>query len=219
MYINYIIMSETNTSTTIISKLYKSRQIILEQLNQLGYNISNYDSFSINEVNIMFNKKQLDMLIDSETTGRVYVKYAIYKKLSENSIYETITDLFEMGNILNKETDRIIFIIKGEPNDTLMNIQEQIWYSEKYYISIMNLDRLQFNILTHKLVPEHKILDQESVESFQEKYNIMNPSKQLPTISRFDPVSQAIGLRPNQICEINRNSETSIETKYYRICI
>lgn len=212
-------MSLSNTSSTIISKLYKSRKIILEQLNELGYNVSNYDGFSINEVNIMFNKKQLDMLIDSENKGRVYVKYSIYKKLSENAIYETITDLFEMGNILNKETDRIIFIIKAEPNETLMNIQEQIWHSEKYYISIMNLDRLQYNILKHSLVPKHKILNDTETTEFQEKYNIINPEKQLPTISRFDPVSQAIGLRPLQICEINRNSETTVETKYYRICI
>tara|TARA_Y100000780_G_C13628248_1_gene395405 strand:- start:286 stop:924 length:639 start_codon:yes stop_codon:yes gene_type:complete len=212
-------MATSNVSTTIISKLYKSRKILLEQLTELGYNTNNYEGFSINEVNIMFNKKQLDMLIDSEDVGRVYIKYGIYKKLSENSIYETITDLFEMGNILNKETDRIIFIIKGEPNDTMMNIQEQIWHADKYYISVINLDRLQYNLLEHSLVPKHIILNDGQTKEFLEKYNIINPEKQLPTISRFDPVAQAIGLKPGKICEIIRNSETSILTEYYRICV
>jgi len=212
-------MASANISTTIISKLYKSRKILLEQLVELGYNTNNYEGFSINEVNIMFNKKQLDMLIDSDNIGRVYVKYGIYKKLSENSIYETITDLYEMGNILNKETDRIIFIIKGEPNDTMLHIQEQIWHADKYYISVINLDRLQYNILNHTLVPKHIILNKEETIAFMNEYNITNPEKQLPTISRFDPVAQSIGLKPGKICEIIRNSETAIETKYYRICV
>lgn len=211
-------MASSNTTTTI-SKLYKSRNILLEQLEELGYNVSNYKEFSINEVNIMFNKKQLDMLIDSEDKGKVYIKYHVYKKLNENAIYETATDLFEMEDILNKETDRIIFIIKAEPNDTLMGIQSQIWHSDKYYISIMNIDRLQYNILKHSLVPEHIILSNDEYKYFLEKYNIINPEKQLPTISRFDPVSQSIGLRPGQVCKIIRPSETSIQAEYYRICV
>ena len=43
--------------------------------------------------------------------------------------------------------------------------------------------------------------------------------KQWPEISRFDPVAQAIGLRPKKVCEITRASETAITSKYYRMCI
>lgn len=219
MYINYIIiMASTNSTTTIISKLYKSRKTLLEQLNLQGFNISNYDGFSINEVNIMYNKKQLDMLIDSESGKKIYIKYAVYKKLTENHIYEVISDLFEIENILKKETDSIIFVIKNEPNDTLMNIQNHTWHTDNYFISVINIDRLQYNILNHVLVPNHSILDDEEAKEFYEKYNIINPKKQLPTISRFDPVAQIIGLRPGQICGINRNSETTIQTNYYRFC-
>lgn len=209
----------TTTSSTIISKLYKSRRILLEQLEELGYNISNYEGFSINEVNIMYNKKQLDMLIDSESGNKIYIKYSIYKKLTENNIYEVINDLFEMETILSKETDRVIFVIKNEPNDTLMKIQEQMWHADKYFITVVNIDRIQYNLLQHSLVPKHSILNSDESKQFIEEYNIMNPQLQLPTISRFDPVAQAIGLRPDQICRIERNSETTVETKYYRICV
>ena len=44
-------------------------------------------------------------------------------------------------------------------------------------------------------------------------------NSQWPEISRFDPVAQAIGLRPKQVCKIIRSSETSITNEYYRICI
>ena len=42
---------------------------------------------------------------------------------------------------------------------------------------------------------------------------------QLPEISRFDPVAQAIGMRPGNICEIIRPSKTAIYAPYYRICV
>ena len=49
------------------------------------------------------------------------------------------------------------------------------------------------------------------------KYNITD-LKSFPAISRFDTVAQAIGLRPNQICEIDRPSITAVISKYYRLC-
>ena len=41
----------------------------------------------------------------------------------------------------------------------------------------------------------------------------------MPEIGRFDPVAQAIGLRPGELCEIIRSSPTAITTKYYRFCL
>ena len=42
---------------------------------------------------------------------------------------------------------------------------------------------------------------------------------QWPEISRFDPVAQAIGLRPKEVCKIIRSSETAITSTYYRMCL
>ena len=49
------------------------------------------------------------------------------------------------------------------------------------------------------------------------KYNFLNDSH-IPANSRFSPVSQVIGIRPGQICRIQRPSKTSITTNFYRIC-
>ena len=43
-------------------------------------------------------------------------------------------------------------------------------------------------------------------------YNIIN-DKQIPDISRFSPVSQVIGIRPGQVCRIDRTSKTAINTQ------
>ena len=58
-------MSQKHTSTTI-SKIYKSRNILLNILEKRGFDTSEYKNFGINEIQLMFNNKQLDMLIEDK---------------------------------------------------------------------------------------------------------------------------------------------------------
>jgi len=58
-----IIMATQNTSS-LISSVYKSRKTLLDLMRKQGYNVSEYDNFSVNEVNAMFQNKQLDMLLE-----------------------------------------------------------------------------------------------------------------------------------------------------------
>jgi DNA-directed RNA polymerase subunit H (RpoH/RPB5) len=67
-------------------------------------------------------------------------------------------------------------------------------------------------------LPSHRILSTSESTVIKMRYNIMEDS-QLPELSRFDPVAQAIGIRPGEICEILRPSKTAISAYYYRICI
>ena len=55
------------------------------------------------------------------------------------------------------------------------------------------------------------------VEEVKKRYNIKE--NMFPEISRFDPVALAIGIRPGEICKIDRPSKTAIKSIYYRICI
>jgi DNA-directed RNA polymerase subunit H len=89
--------------------------------------------------------------------------------------------------------------------------------SEKLFIVLQPLKRLQFNILEHILVPPHRVLTTDEAILIRKKYNVVDDS-QFPDISRFDPVAQAIGIRPGDVCEIIRPSKTAISAPYYRIC-
>ena len=73
---------------------------------------------------------------------------------------------------------------------------------DKRFIILFNLGRLQYNILNHEYVPSHTILSESAKEAMKLEYNITEDT-QIPTISRFDPVAQAIGMRPGQVCRIN----------------
>lgn len=204
------------TSETI-STIFKSRKILLELLKEQNFDVSDYANFSVNEVHIMNNNKQLDMLISSDSTKKkVYVKYHLAKTLRRENINDYIDDLFNLEEVLTNE-DTLIIIIKQEPHEPLLNILREIWEQEGKFIIIYNLERLQFNILNHSYVPKHIIMNENEVNEMKERFNIKNDSE-LPEISRFDPVAQAIGMRPGEICKIIRASKTAITSNYYRLC-
>jgi DNA-directed RNA polymerase subunit H (RpoH/RPB5) len=207
-----------------IQSIYKSRKNILEHLRYQGFNINDYTNFSINEVYTMYQNKQLDMLLTrnkNEELGipskKVYVKYHLVKSLRPNNINEYLDELFNIDNTLTIDDDLII-IIKDEPNDTIIKSLKQIFWSTNQFVIIWFIDRLQFNILEHSKVPRHVVLNTNEESDVMKRYNISSYSE-FPTISRFDPVAMAIGLRPKQICKIIRASRTSINTNFYRICV
>ena len=117
-----------------------------------------------------------------------------------------------------KKDDTLFIIIKDDMNETLTNKLIHLWEADGIFIVMVNIKRLQFNILKHKLVPPHNVLNNTQVNEVMKKYNITQ-KQQFPDISRFDPVSQVIGLRPGKVCNIIRASKTSITADYYRICV
>jgi hypothetical protein len=56
-------MASQNTSS-LISQIYKSRTILLDLMKEQGYTSSEYEGFSINEVNTMKTNNQLDMILE-----------------------------------------------------------------------------------------------------------------------------------------------------------
>ena len=204
-----------NASGTITA-IYKSRTNLLGLLKTQGYDVSQYDNFGMNEVHAMNTNKQLDMLVVTETGQKAYVKYHLGKPLRRDNIMEYVHDLYHLEKTLTKQ-DSLIIVMKAEMNDTNVATLSQIWEQDGIHIVIFSLDRLQFNILEHTYVPKHTILTDAETQQMMAKYNIAHPDM-LPNISRYDPVAMAMGMRPGQVCHIDRFSKTAVSTPYYRIC-
>ena len=212
----------SNTSSSIISQLYKTRETILTHLDNQGYNVDEYTNFSINEVNSLHQNSQLDMLLekktnDSNKTNKVYVKYYLGKILQHN-IQEIVDDLYGIEDLLVKGNDDLIIITKDELNDKNLQKLKYIWSKENIFITVFSIKHLQFNVLKHVMVPQHRVLSQFETDNVKKQYNIDSDDK-FPEISRFDPVAKAIGIKPGQVCEIIRPSKSSINSYYYRICV
>ena len=199
-----------------ISEIYKSRNNLLDMLESLDYNVDDYKGFTISELDTIFTNKQLDMLLTNTINNKkIYIKYYIDKSLRPQNLYEMIEDLFTIEEILQKK-DRLMLVIKDEPNETIEKLLSEIFINDSHFVTVINIERLQFNILNHSMVPKHRILSEEEKDLVIKKFNIVDDN--IPEISRFDPVAQVIGIRPGEYCEITRGSKTSITSLFYRIC-
>lgn len=214
-----------------VNEIYKSRNNVLAHMKEQGYNISEYENFGVNEVNIMKENDQLDMLLEKSVnnkkkdnndslnpqTQKTYIKYYLGKSLRPNNIDEMIDDLFTIEEMLTKN-DTLYIIVKDEMNETIETHLKHVWDTMDIFIIVENIKRLQFNIQENVLVHKHIILSPDETDDIMTKYNIKDKS-QLPEISRFDPVARSIGIRPGMICKILRPSKSAIETTYYRVCV
>lgn len=215
------------SSNNIVVQIYNSRMTILELLHsKYHYNIDEYKGFSINEIDAMIKQNQLDMLLTQTGEGdtitnapsKTYIKYHVKQSLNESVLRPILEDLFIYTDTLTKN-DTLIVIFDGEPNDSLKSHLIYKYNHDGIFIVVHNIQRLQFNILEHILMPLNiRILDDNATKDLMEKYHLKNV-KELPEISRFDPMALAICLRPGQICTFDRKSPNALISEYFRICV
>ena len=220
------------SKSSLISSIYKSREVILELLQTQNYDISNYRGVDINEINTLYETSMLDIIVEKniiedgqESKGepeniikeKMYIHYYLDGKISQTKIQNLIDDLFITEEILTLN-DGLFIITEQEPNETINNFVHHIWEKDGIFVIVQSIKRLQFNVLNHELQPKFKILNEQETNNVKKKYNIINDSN-WPEISRFDPVCKATFIRPGQIFEITRPSKTALVSNYYRICI
>jgi DNA-directed RNA polymerase subunit H (RpoH/RPB5) len=210
-------------NTNIILSIYKSRNTILEFMKEQNYDTTDYEDFSINEIDAMYVNSQLDLLLSHENEKKkVYIKYYFSlkqttKQIRPANLDNIIEDLYYIDNVLNKN-DTLIIIIDEEPNDTIIKRMKYLYETDGIFVVIHNIKRLQFNIFEHSLIPKVKILTGNEVDEIKTKLNLKSLS-QLPEISRFDPLALAMNMRPKQVAKFVRSSPTALNSTYYRICI
>ena len=213
-------MSQKGANSQTISKIFSSRKNILDLAKKRGFNVEEYEKFTINEIQILKENKQLDMLMEKVEDGetkKIYYKYHLGTKLRGPHVQDYIEDLYQIEDILSLNDDLVI-ITKDNSNIALKNLLRMEFTQNKYYVNVYNYHNYLYNILNNDLVPEHIIISDEKKKQTAKKYNIVTES-QWPEISRFDPAALAIGLRPGQVTEIIRKSPTALETIYYRLCV
>jgi len=210
-----------SSSNNRVLQIYNARKTVLELLNTKGnYNIDDYKGFSINEIDVMLNSNQLDMLVtEGNNSSKTYVKFHLGKNLNENSLQPIIEDLFILTDTLTPKDTLIVIYEGGDPNDSLKTHLKYKFSHDGIFVVVHNIKRLQFNLLEHHLLPSNiTILNETENTELIQKYHL-NKIQELPEISRFDPMSLAICLRPGQVCKFYRKSPTSLNAEYYRICV
>jgi len=92
-----------------------------------------------------------------------------------------------------------------------------IKFAKKARIELVEGNYSSFDIFGHELVPSHVIVDTKEVELLTSHYKIKKT--QLPRVHASDPAARVLGARPGQVLRIERDSETSGKSYYYRLVI
>ena len=201
-----------------VTQVYLSRIHLLEILKDQGYNVSSYDNYSLSMVGSMMENKRLDLQLQHSSGKQIFIKYHLDSKLVIPTITCSLFDEVEGEHPILKKTDDLMIISKIDPNDTMMADMNTLWNDSSIYVSVINIKRLQFNILKHVSVPKHVLLSEEEKTQLYKKYYIQS-NADLPTLSRYDAVAQILCIRPGMVCCIHRKSKTSVVTHYYRVCV
>ena len=216
----YDVEGYTNFGVNEVNAMYAHKQLdMLVETKSSSSSLSSSDKSKENEQGKSKPKK------------KAYIKFHLEKMLSTGHINDLIEDLYVLGSggevgglgistnandTVLTERDALIIVTKQEVK-TMNQYLNQLFLQGRFIV-LLSLDRLQFNILNHQYVPPHTILSKEETDDMMKKYNVADKS-QLPDISRYDPVALAIGMRPGDVCKIDRPSKSAIHSTYYRVCV
>ncbi len=79
------------------------------------------------------------------------------------------------------------------------------------------VEKAEFDVTKHEMVPKHEILSEKAVEKVLKKYRVK--AHQMPRIKIIDPVVKAIGAEVGNVLKITRPSQTAGEAITYRYVV
>jgi DNA-directed RNA polymerase subunit H (RpoH/RPB5) len=237
-----------NNIPTVVSQVYRGRHVLLEQLDTLGFDVDRYRNFTVTDIHSMLRFNCLDMMVSCASRDmRCYVKYQTdsSKVLKQSEMDAVVEDLFDSdmihgksmtndndndndddkydanssNSVLRPHKDALVYVLYTEPSGALLSRLKTLYDTQMVFVVPINIQRLQFNIQNHNLVPLHYALSDEETQSELVRGLGVKDFSNLPEISRFDPVAMSILLRPGQVCRIERPSCTAVNSVYYRVCI
>jgi DNA-directed RNA polymerase subunit H (RpoH/RPB5) len=209
--------------------LTKTRTNLIKMLQYRKIDVSAYEKFNQDELKKMLQQSlldksftnaevgPLDMIVKNPDNSHTYVKYRLDKIKTARAIESFIEQIYDTQL---KPEDKLILVaperinIQGSSFETMLNN----FYNQKgYYVQIISLPQLLINIVNHRDVPHHEVIDENEKKELLVKYNIKQEN--LPVILRDDAMARYLGLRPGEIVRILRPSPTSGTYVSYRICV
>jgi len=208
------------------TKLYRSREVVLDMLTDRGYNTEEYVNYSAEEIDILYKVNikgpineinSLDIKVHNSKDKTLIIKYMLASKIRTSPIKVGLEELIEEGGYISGDTIIIVIRDKLKNPEILETMFETIYETQGIFCQLFNIDKLMYNVTKHSFVPKHEVLSDEEKVNLLKKYNLVS-ADQLPLIMKTDPVAKYHGLTTGQVCKIIRSSETHGVYESYRLC-
>lgn len=206
------------------SYLYETRFIILEMLEQRGFQVDHYKNFTEAEMNAVAREiktQSPEPIVATTDKEHIEVHYLLDKNNPTQKTMETF-----VGNILSKRDEELekldntlIVITKSKPSQSVQECIVSLYEKTNTFVQIFPIRTLTYNVTKHTFVPKHTRLPISIFENeMKETYALKSP-EELPHILESDPVAKFIGLRPGDICQIIRPSLSAGVHTTFRYCV
>lgn len=215
-------MDPTTVEPSIADILIRSRQTILDILEDRGYDVLPYRNIAPEQILTLAegsSPRALDMIIKKKpdsiaTSERAAVIYMLQDRL--RSRLGTFTrDIYDDAG-LTKGDD--ITVIVNEPwHEIFDKTSLQMWQSQKARMTFFHIKQVVVHPGRHVLVPPHRKLNADEAKVEMVRWSVTQKS-QFPLIKHSDIQSKLLGLVPGDIVEILRPSPTAGVARVLRIC-
>lgn len=193
--------------------VFRAYNTMLELLVDRKYIVD--DSYKIDDIFQFYNllkERQIEIFCkhEEDSSKHIFVRFFTegknFQKKDLISIVQNALENTENPNL------NIILVLEDKPNSTVL---KEMTKTEFKNVEIFTMKQLSINITKHSFVPKHSLLSDDEVKELLKTYQCTK--SQLPRLDRKDPVACYYGMKPGDICKIERPSETTGIYYYYRL--
>ena len=211
-----------NLEPSIADLLLRSRQTILDILEDRGYDTTPYRNIAPDQILTLASKncRALDIVVKRRPEGtasceRAYVLYTLQQPIRLRLATFT-RDIFDEKDG-PQHGDDIIVILNETYNEVFDKTALQMWQQKKERMTFFHLKQIVVHLGRHSLVPpQRRLTTDESKAEMARLY--LNQKSQLPLIKHSDIQARILGLVPGDIVEYLRPSPTAGVARVLRIC-
>ena len=201
---------EANSKTKIY---FNIRKTTLEMIQDRGFKVSDEDlMMTYQDFSNRLEENQINIvaLHQSSNLKGIYVHHILETKTFSKKDLLNLK-LFMDENYPTKEMT-VIIITQDKPTP---QIAKELLNDEFKLYEVFLTKMLMFNITHHETVPKHIVLTEEEAKKVIDDFDATK--SQLPKLVPTDPIAKYYGMKTGTVCKIERNSQMTGESIYYRI--
>lgn len=214
-------MESTSIDPSIADILIRSRQTVLDILEDRGYDPLPYRNIAPEQILTLAEgtSRGLDILLKKKTDSaapceRAAVVYVLQDRIRLRLATFT-RDIYEGGEL--QKADDILVLVNEPWHEIFDKTSLQLWQSQKTRITFFHLKQVVVHPGKHVLVPPHKKLSADEAKTEMTRWSVTQKS-QFPLIKHSDVQAKLLGLVPGDVVEILRPSPTAGVARVLRIC-
>ena len=214
---------------TIADILIRSRETLLDILEERGYDATVYRNISPDQILTLAtgHPRALDVFVPKKEGSaapcdRAVIIYQLQDRIRSRlgtftrDIYVEHPDATG-ANAVRPTDDVIVVLNEPAEHEAFAKVSLQLWQSKKARMVFFHIKQVVVHPGRHRLVPPHRKMSAEEAKEAVDRLHITQKSM-LPLIKHHDIQARVLGLVPGDMVEVLRPSPTAGEARVLRIC-